>query len=152
MRRFAASMILAAALPFPAAAQVMGDPDVIELLMQDQGLPVERGIEQNRTPYIVSSIDGIRFTIYFHDCRQTCGSLQFISGYETAPHQRVSLRSMNDWNRTQRFSRTYLDRYGDPIIEMDVNLGADGVGRSNFNELLTHWAASLFAFRNHINW
>lgn len=38
----------------------------------------------------------------------------------------VTLRDLNDWNQTKRFSRTYLDRDGDPVLELDLDL-AGGV-------------------------
>lgn len=52
---------------------------------------------------------------------------------------------VNDWNRTKRFSRAYLDRDGDPIIESDIDLEG-GVTKQAMVSWIRTFAVSLSAF------
>lgn len=52
---------------------------------------------------------------------------------------------INEWNRTKRFSRAYLDREGDPIIESDIDLEG-GVTREAMVAWVRTFAVSLSAF------
>jgi hypothetical protein len=134
----------------PAPAQVIGDSEVIETLMLDYGLPVHRGSDDYGDPWILSEIDGIRFSVYFYDCAAGgCGSIQFIAGFDEG--RPVDLRRVNSWNREYRFAKAYLDESGHALLEMDVNLAADGVGRRNFNDNLDSWRNALAEFRNFLN-
>ena len=38
------------------------------------------------------------------------------------------LEKVNEWNRSKRFSRSYLDSEGDPCLELDLDL-AGGIAR-----------------------
>ena len=58
----------------------------------------------------------------------------------------------NLWNRDRRFGRVYLDRTGDPYIEMDIGLAGDGIGRKNFDDALETWRILLQDFREFIDW
>lgn len=150
MRRLTASLCLAL-LPITASAQVLGDPDVIEILLKDAGMPVVRDTDSFGDPLIRSAADDIRFSISFYDCDDgPCDSLLFYAGFDSPRPRNLTL--VNDWNRDYRFARAYLDSEGDPVIEMDVSLGADGIGRRNFNSILDSWKSLLSGFRDHINW
>lgn len=46
-------------------------------------------------------------------------SLQFFVGFGGG---NGSLRKVNEWNRSKRFSRSYIDEDGDPILEIDLDL------------------------------
>lgn len=52
---------------------------------------------------------------------------------------------INEWNRTKRFSRAYLDREGDPIIESDIDLEG-GVTRDAMVAWIRTFNISLSAF------
>ena len=149
MRRIIAISSLAL-IPLAAAAQVLGDPDVIEALMADQGMPVARDIDDYGDPRITSEVEGVQFAIYFYDCAPVCRSLQFVAAFDR--DRNTSLATANEWNRDYRFAKVYVDDEGDPFIEMDVNLAGDGVGRRNFNDLLDGWRRTLADFRDYINW
>lgn len=150
MRRLTACLCLAL-LPTSVSAQVMGDPEVIEILMKDAGMPVARDTDSYGDPRIRSIVDDTRFSVYFYDCGDgPCRSLQFTAIFDGPGSHSLAL--VNDWNREYRFGKAYLDVAGDPVIEMDINLAEDGVGRRNFNEVLDGWTILLSDFRNHINW
>ena len=146
--------ILAAALaflPVTGAAQVVGDPDVIGLLMLDHGLRVAADRAADGTPELHSDIDGTRFRVLFYGCDpQPCTSLQFSAGF--ALQRPMGPARINDWNRLRRFGKAFVDSRGDPFVEMDVNLYGDGIGRRNFEDSLDLWRRVLNDFRDHIDW
>ena len=146
--------ILAAALlllPATGAAQVVGDPDVVSLLMMDHGLAVVASTDADGAPELQSQMDGLRFRVLFYGCDpQPCDVIQFSAGF--AVRRPVSAARINRWNRERLFGKAFADPNGDPFVEMDVNLYGDGVGRRNFEDSLELWRQVLNDFRDHIDW
>lgn len=136
----------------PVSAQVMGDPDVIRLLMADFGLKVDADTDSDGDPRLSSRIDGTYFGVYFYDCKDghQCQSIQFSTGFDL--DDPMSLEKVNEWNRDRRFGKVYLDDEGDPYIEMDINVDIDGVGKENFSDSLDIWRRVLSSFRDYIDW
>ncbi|GLK66266.1 YbjN domain-containing protein [Paracoccus kondratievae] len=145
------SLALAMLLQAPVAqAQVLGDPDVIRLLMMDFGLPVEMTKDDSGDPMIESRIDGTRFQVYFYSCEKSCQSIQFSAGFDL--DDPMNATKANRWNRDKRFGKVWLDEEGDPFIEMDIGLAGEGVGRKNFEDTLDTWRIVLSDFRGFIDW
>jgi hypothetical protein len=61
----------------------------------------------------------------------------------------VSLKSINEWNATKRFSRAYLDQEGDPVIEMDFDLGG-GVTIERFQDFMDTAKISIALFQDQV--
>ncbi|MFB2533358.1 YbjN domain-containing protein [Paracoccus sp. p4-l81] len=140
-----------ALLAQPVQAQVVGDPAVVKALMTDFGLVVEQDVDGAGDPRLSSRIEGTRFDVLFYDCDTgTCQSIQFTAAFDMTEPMDVAV--INAWNRDMRFGKAYLDDEGDPFVEMDVNVDADGVGRKNFDDTLDIWRTVLGQFRNHIGW
>ena len=59
------------------------------------------------------------------------------------------LDKINEWNRSKRFSRAYLDADGDAVVEMDLNLRG-GVTRDNIEANFSNWRLILDQFTAHI--
>ncbi|UXU75808.1 MULTISPECIES: YbjN domain-containing protein [unclassified Paracoccus (in: a-proteobacteria)] len=150
LRAFLLSLAVAGSAVTPASAQVLGDPEVIRILMQDQGLPVEAAVDATGDPVLRSRIDLTEFQVFFYDCTPVCAALQFSAGFDLP--RPMTLARANQWNRDRRFGKVYLDETGDPFVEMDVILSGDGIGRKNFNEALDTWRAVLSEFRDFIDW
>ena len=146
--------LLAAALallPAAAPAQVTGDPEVIGLLMMDQGLEVAADRHPDGTPELHSRMDGLRFRVLFYACDPPpCETIQFTAGFDLP--RPMALARINDWNRERRFGKAFLDDEGDPFVEMDVNLYGEGIGRRTFLDTLDLWQQVLSDFRDHIGW
>lgn len=152
MRKMIARLTMAFLLghSVPVQAQVVGDDEVIEALMLDYGLPVHRSNDSYGDPRIFSEIDGVRFSVYFYDCDEAaCGSIQFIAGFDEG--KVVDIPTINAWNREFRFAKAYVDETGHALLEMDVNLASDGVGRRNFKGHLDNWRETLAEFQNYLN-
>lgn len=140
-----------AALPATAPAQVLGDPEVMGLLMQEHGLPVSHATHPDGTPELHSRVDGLQFRILFYACDpRPCETIQFTTGFDL--ERRMPAARINDWNRERRFGKAFVDAEGDPFVEMDVNMYGDGVGRRNFEDTLDIWRQVLNDFRGYIDW
>ncbi|WP_233902007.1 YbjN domain-containing protein [Paracoccus denitrificans] len=151
MMRTLVPLVLAALMQTPAAqAQVMGDPEVIRLMMMDFGLPTKLTTDAAGDPLIESRIDGTSFQVYFYQCEKTCAAIQFSAGFDLDDSMSESMA--NRWNREKRFGKVWLDETGDPFIEMDIGVAGDGIGRKNFDDALDTWRIVLSDFRDFIDW
>ncbi|RCW88337.1 YbjN domain-containing protein [Paracoccus lutimaris] len=134
----------------PAFAQVLGDPDQIAGLMQEAGLQARHTTSAEGGPMLESSIDGVNFHVYFYECVPACAAIQFSAGFDL--DEAMPMEMANLWNRDRRFGKVYLDRTGDPFIDMDIGLAGDGIGRENFRDALDTWRVVLSEFRDYIDW
>ncbi len=57
----------------------------------------------------------------------------------------ATLQTVNDWNRTKRYSRAYLDDEGDPILESDLDLEG-GVDRKRVEDFFRTFNGTLTLF------
>lgn len=107
-------------------------------------------IETDNTgdPKITGRIDGNRYGIFFYGCSsgKNCKSVQFYAGWAG---QKVSLAAINEWNKSKRYGRAYLDKDNDPMLEMDVNLHG-GVTRDNLDNTIDNWATLVKTFKSQV--
>ena len=151
------SLALAAALvawAAPAAAENVRpqDPGSLVRALLAGGYAAKLGVDKVGDPMITSGVAGTTFQIFFYNCtaHKECATVQFHSGYHlTTP---VSLEMINEYNRSQRFGRAYLDKENDPILEMDVDLDDGGVSSLLFIDNIEFWASVLGRFEKHIGY
>jgi len=100
-------------------------------------------------PLITGRIDGTSYRVYFYGCSngRNCKTIDFYAAWSS---NRVSLRDVNEWNRTKRFTKAYLDSDDDPILEMSVNLD-NGVSRGNLDYTFDWWKVTLKQFKEQFN-
>ena len=144
----------AGAWALPAQAQMVRaqDPDSVVRALQQGGYAAKLGVDKVGDPMITSGVAGTNFQIFFYNCtdHKACATVQFHSGYDlTDP---VGLERINEWNRSQRFGRAYLDKEDDPILEMDVDLDDGGVSSLLFIDNIEFWASVLGNFEKHIGY
>ncbi|WP_444453326.1 YbjN domain-containing protein [Rhodobacter capsulatus] len=146
------AVLVAMLAALPAQAQVMADPDVVAAFLQDYGLKVDPGRDDQGDPMLSSEVDDTKFDVYFYGCTQTrdCTSVAFSAVFLTEEPLKYAM--LNGWNKNARFGRAYVDGDGNAVIEYDVNLDKDGVGGKNFTDTIDIWRSLLDDFRNHINW
>ena len=140
-------LILAA----PAAAEMVTarDPAAIAALLKDKGYRAEI-VEGADSTYVRTADSGVPVTIFFMSCegRTNCSTIQFYTGFTDAKN--VPLERINEWNKTRRFARAYIDNEGDPVIEMDVDMDFQGIARENFYGNLDIFLSSIPKFREHL--
>lgn len=84
--------------------------------------------------------------IRYYGCTkgEDCKTMQFYYGIATK--NKVSAAKINDWNRTKRWAKAYLDKDGDPNITFDV-LSRYGVSRAMLNASMALWVDVIDDFK-----
>lgn len=148
----AVGLVLALSAPAALAQTVDGsDPAQLVQILQNEGYRAKLEKDNVGDPKIVSSSQGVDWSIFFYDCTDGmhCASIQFSIGFNT--ENGVPLELMNGWNKENRYARAFVDDEKDPFLKFDVNLDG-GVNKANFVDTLTLWETLLADFMKHINW
>jgi hypothetical protein len=144
----------AGAWALPAHAQMVRgqDPGTLVRALQKGGYAAKLGTDKVGDPMITSGVNGTTFQIFFYNCtaNKNCATVQFHSGYDLTT--KVELERINEWNRSQRFGRAFLDKEDDPILEMDVDLDDGGLSSALFIDNIEFWASILGNFEKHIGY
>ena len=154
LRHLTTFALAASALTSPAPAQIIdatSEEAFVEFL-QDNGYRAKLDYLENGRPVIDSADSGSNFSIYFLGCsgeKQECRTIQFHTGYDLP--NGMSMERVNDWNRTARFAKVYIDDQGDPDLEWDVNLEF-GVTTENLFYTLVAWTDVMQQFEDFIGW
>jgi hypothetical protein len=137
----------------PANAQMVRaqNPDSVAAALRAMKLPADIGKDQGGDPMIRSQFGGIKWTLFFYNCtnHKDCATVQFYAGYHFKDKS-VPLDKINEWNRNKRFSRAYIDKENDPVIEMDVDLDDGGMSQALFMDNLEFWQTLMGQFQEHI--
>jgi hypothetical protein len=72
-------------------------------------------------------------------------NIQFYASFK----KRVPLTRINEWNAGKRYTRAYLDKDGDPVLEADLDLEG-GVSPRALLEFIKMWVTSVQLFTQHI--
>jgi hypothetical protein len=139
VRRFVL-LVLAVAIPAIGLAQEQPqksytDEELIEILRNDG----YRAVELTEDRVISIKVDGLTYVLYVYeddDLQMYFG----VTGYVLTPDH------MNEWNRTKRLSRAYLDHENDPILEADLLANA-GFTKEQFLEWFKVFNFSAVEFR-----
>ena len=110
----------------------------------------ELSVDSAKDPRIVGRIDGQRYAIYFYGCENNkdCSSIQFVAGWALEEGKRPSSTVINEWNRTKRYGKAYIDSDGDPMLEVDLPL--DSVPTAHLERWFRWWQVGLKGFKKHI--
>lgn len=109
-------------------------PDVYARAVETAGFSI-----MNRTErFIQIDMFGLKVQLFPQP-----SSAQLFAGFSSS--RAMSPIIINEWNRTKRFSRSYIDREGDPILESDIDLEG-GVTEKAIVTWIQTFAISLKAF------
>ena len=99
---------------------------------------------------VSSKLGGVKFGVYMFDCNNSkrCGSIQFAAGWPT--NGKIQVTKVNDWNRTKRWGRAYLDNSGGIWLESDCDLTPGG-SYELLNDMFATWKKSVDGFRSFFN-
>ena len=104
----------------PEVFDTLSEEKIVEI-MKAEGYTVElEPGDKDTDPDVLWKLDGSNCLIFTYDKGH---SIQFYVGFTDTD---ATLRKVNEWNRTKRFSRSYLDDEDDPCLELDLDL-AGGV-------------------------
>jgi hypothetical protein len=140
----AAALILAAT---QAHAQVIvATPEAITAELKARGYKAER-LENPQAVQIRTADSGVPVTITFYNCKQGQSGCTTVGLYTGFTDVHPSVERINAWNAENRWIRAYVDKVGDPVIEMDVNLDYGGVGRDLFWDNMATFFGMVAKFR-----
>lgn len=108
-------------------------------LMRDEGYNVT--IEPNGV--VTWEVAGMQTQVVTADNHE---SLLFHAAFKGG---NATLRKVNAWNRTERFTRSYLDEDGDPHLELDLDLSG-GVTTERIRDFLRTSRSSFAAWCNRV--
>lgn len=110
----------------------------LQSLMASKGYTTE--VDQDGD--LIWTIDGVRSLLIVAKDKE---SIQFVYSSSARP----SLETINQWNRSKRYSRSFIDQDGDPILKLDLDL-AGGVTKARIYDYLltartslTHWSREV---------
>jgi hypothetical protein len=127
----------------------MTGPEVVAWL-QKAGYKAELGKDSSNDPMVESASDGSPFTVYFYDCEAgRCKALQFSAGFDMAAP--LAFDKLNEWHRTKRYVKVYLDDEGDPYAQYDVNVNG-GRTMPGLDDDFGVWINMLSDFKKFIDW
>ena len=97
-------------------------------------------------PKITGRIEGKRYAVMFYGCKQglECKDIQFLAFWPAS--QSPGLQALNAWHQTKRFGTAYLDKDGDVILKLPVNVEY-GVNPRNLEDSFLWWQVALRGFR-----
>lgn len=88
-------------------------------------------------------IEGTKVQIFVAENQQ---SIQFHSAWAGT---NATLRSVNEWNKTKKYSKAYLDDDADPHLELDLDL-AGGVTVARIKDFVATCKLSLGLFEREV--
>lgn len=93
----------------PTTTQKFSDPELVRIL-KDDGY---QSVRKVRDGVIVIKVDGRAYVLV----NLPDGDLQ---AYYAIGNATITYEDINEWNRTKRLSRAYLDSDRDPVLEADL--------------------------------
>lgn len=145
---FAAAIF--AAMPTMAQAQVRGQsPSSVVEALQAGGYKAILAKDSTGDPRIESATAGAKFFLNFYGCSNN-SNCTTVTLYSAWSKKDVSLFQVNEWNKSKRFSRAYIDKDGDPALEFDIDLDDGGMSQSLFIDNIQFWELQVGNFKKHI--
>lgn len=159
MKSTKSTLVVAALLAFcvqgaALAASPVSD-SLIDASMPEKIVEVARGFgsaelskDQDGDPYISGRIEGKKYEISFFGCSggSPCHDIRFLTGWNKT---KVGMEQINEWNRTKRYGTAHMDKEGDPMLAMTVNL-EQGVSRGNLDDTFAYWSHVVKQFANEV--
>ncbi len=123
------------------------DPDEILAIAKSFGTAVMEK-DSLGDPKISGSIDGTKYGIYFYGCKagKSCQDIQFAAGWSNV---KVSLASINEWNRTRRIGKAYLDKINDPMLELWIDV-SNGASVKTLENAFSWWRSIIKGFKKDV--
>lgn len=138
--RWLAAVAFAVVLTAPASAQIRERITATQLIT----LLREKGLEGNANDKgnVVVQMTGSKVVFFIQG--QTMQAYFGLSGTG------ATLTKVNEWNKTKRFGRAYIDSDGDPCIELDYDLEG-GVSDDSIKVWFDTVKLIVKSFRTHVS-
>lgn len=110
--------------------------DLLKILSSEGYTATEAESERN----VIWTLNGYKTLLLIAENME---SIQF---YVAFSDSKATLNKVNTWNKEKKYSRSYLDNDGDPVLELDLDL-AGGVTRERIVDFLLTCRVSLSAWK-----
>lgn len=150
-RALLAILLLLGSATSARAAEVVADPLIIADVMSGAGYAAQLDTSGSGDPIIRSNVSGYNFIVYFYDCTNNaaCKTIQFSAAFD--PGERApSFEKINNWNKSRRFGRAFVDSQGDPTVQMDIDLEDGGMSSALFVDNLEYWQLTVSEYARFI--
>ncbi len=139
--RWLALAAVAIVLAAPVSAQQTRDRITAEQLT---GLLRDKGMESqvNERGNVVVTVNGSKIVFFI--------SGQTMQAYFGLRGTKANMNMINEWNKTKRFGRAYLDADNDPCVELDYDLEG-GVSDDSIKVWFDTVSAIVRSFRAHVS-
>ena len=139
--RWFALAAVALVLAGPVSAQQMRERITAEQLT---GLLKDKGMDGtvNERGNVVVQANGSKIVFFI--------SGQTLQAYFGLRGTKATVNSINEWNKTKRFGRAYIDAEGDPCVELDYDLEG-GVSDDSLKVWFDTVTAIVRSFRTHVS-
>ncbi len=136
-------------LPETAAAQlVFASGSDVERVLEIAKAHGEAtlGKDSDGDPQIKVKSPRANWSIAFYGCDkgENCKTIQL--HYGIATQDKVAPAKVNDWNRTKRWAKAYIDKDNDPNISYDINTRY-GVTQAGLNATIANFVAQIEDFK-----
>jgi len=122
------------------------DADHIVSVLRNAGYPAEYFSEEADYRQILSKSGDHQFLVELYDCQdgKACETLEFFAGFpmEEPPTEEV----LDAYSGPRDGARIYIDRRGDPSIQLPVELSGESLTDAEFIDRLKSWEAMLEGF------
>lgn len=120
-------------------------PESVADVIRGKGFDVEITKDDEGDPLIRAEGKGYKFIVLFYGCTngKDCQTITFYAGWAEGTSD---VNKINDWNRTNRFGRAYIDKDEDPCIEFDVDLDDGGMSRILFEDNVEFWMTVMVQY------
>lgn len=150
-KRFLSLMVcwmIGVVLALPVAAQPIytaATETLIRQVLVEMEIDYEQSVDDNGDPIWRYTHNDILATLVPYDPTivGSYESLLFFAGWNTEGN--FPLSAINEWNRTSRFGRAYVDDQGDPVVELDLLL-AGGVTMQTIKEYIYVFTETVMSF------
>lgn len=150
----AAGLQLAAMQPARAAeADLITAQDVDEITNVAKGFgSATRTTTKSGDPKIEGRLDGLQYSVFFYGCenRSNCQSIQMYVGFKMETNK-PGISKVNEWNQKKRYGKAYIDKVGDPVMEMDVPM-AKGITRGTLDSAFDSWNSLVAEYAKFIGY
>ncbi len=106
----------------PKKIDVQSDVTMMQLrhLLKQQSIEAEPA-STGQVEYLVFTLSGHKSIIALYQCKQEhCGTIKMTTFFK--PPKPIGAKQINTWNQTRRYTRAYLNKEGNPILEADIDL------------------------------
>lgn len=124
-----------------AVTRISGE-ELLELF-QEMGFVAELDAFGDGTPVLRFQVEGLKCLVLFYGIEGDgrARSLQFRAIFSDL----LPLQKINEWHRSKRFPKAYLDTDGNVTVDMDVFLDG-GVSREHIKESISSWRSGFLSF------